>query len=91
MNDKNENNEEIDDFWKNYNNSNNENKYIFFSPENFNYDQNVGNWSLEKNNNYYSLYETLMDAIEEAISANFENEYINNKIKDAYFKINGLD
>jgi hypothetical protein len=50
--------------------------------------ENFINETFDTINNQSSLLEELFSAIEDAIDADFQNEYINSKIKDLYFKIN---
>ena len=46
------------------------------------------NESFDSNESSSYLLEELFSAIEDAIDADFQNEYLNSKIKDIYFKIN---
>jgi hypothetical protein len=83
-----------DQIWQIPDGLNGPNSYIY--PFNINsgniqnYDQmeNFINETFDTINNQSSLLEELFSAIEDAIDADFQNEYINSKIKDLYFKIN---
>jgi hypothetical protein len=64
-------------FYINSNNIQNSDQMKNFIYETFDFSKNSS-----------SLIDDLLSAIEDAIDADFQNEYINSKIKDIYFKIN---
>lgn len=100
MNDNNEKQSNLNDFfinWENiWNNALNDNniEYVFY-PVDFKNNQLNNNieyvWSTSNNQNINSLYDELMDALEEAVNANFENTYFNDKVEDIYRKINEIE
>lgn len=50
--------------------------------------ENFVNETFDFSKNSSSLLDDLFSAIEDAIDADFQNEYLNSKIKDIYFRIN---
>ena len=83
-----------DQIWQIPDGLNGPNSYIYpfyincDNIQNLNQIENLINESFDSNESSSYLLEELFSAIEDAIDADFQNEYLNSKIKDIYFKIN---
>lgn len=84
-----------DQIWQIPDGLNGPNSYIYpfyistGSIQNSDQMDNFINETFEVSNiNSSSLLEELFSAIEDAIDADFQNEYLNSKVKDLYFKMN---